>query len=111
MEGVRAAVPIRPVVIEYGRVTLTPRAGSEGASTANPVTAPPGRPLAMPERPFVPLPSARRAEIEAVAADLGIALTRVGYVQKGDARLVLLDGSGNAMPVPGGFDHFRAGTA
>jgi thiamine-monophosphate kinase len=56
-------------------------------------------------------PQARRAEIEAVAADLGIALTRVGYVQKGDARLVLLDGSGNAMPVPGGFDHFRAGTA
>ncbi len=56
-------------------------------------------------------PQARRAEIEAVAADLGLPLTRVGYVQKGDARLVLVDAGGAAMPVPGGFDHFRAGTA
>ena len=56
-------------------------------------------------------PQGRRAEIEAVAVDLGIGLTRVGYVQKGDAKLVLLDARGNAMPVPGGFDHFRAGTS
>ena len=56
-------------------------------------------------------PQARRAEIEAVAVDLGIGLTRVGYVQKGESKLVLLDARGNAMPVPGGFDHFRAGTA
>ena len=56
-------------------------------------------------------PQARGAEIEAVAVDLGIGLTRVGYVQKGDAKLVLLDARGNAMPVPGGFDHFRAGTS
>ena len=54
---------------------------------------------------------ARRAEIEAVAADLGLALTRIGYVQKGNAKLVLLDALGNAMPVPGGFDHFRTAAA
>jgi len=53
-------------------------------------------------------PQARRAEIEAVSADLGMALTRVGYVQKGDAKLVLLDEHGEAMPAPGGFDHFTA---
>jgi thiamine-monophosphate kinase len=53
-------------------------------------------------------PQGRRAEIEAVATDLGLALTRVGYVQKGDAKMVLLDAHGNAMPVPGGFDHFGA---
>ena len=52
-------------------------------------------------------PQARRAEIDALAADLHLPLTRVGYVQKGDARLVLLDAQGNAMPVPGGFDHFK----
>ncbi len=55
-------------------------------------------------------PQARRAEIDALAADLHLPLTRVGYVQKGDARLVLLDAQGNAMPVPGGFDHFKPAT-
>lgn len=53
-------------------------------------------------------PQTRRAEIESVGADLGVLLSRVGYVQKGEPKLVLLDAHGNAMPVPGGFDHFRA---
>lgn len=54
-------------------------------------------------------PQARRSEIESVGAELGLALSRVGYVQKGEPRLVLLDAQGNAMPAPGGFDHFKGG--
>jgi thiamine-monophosphate kinase len=53
-------------------------------------------------------PQARGPEIEAVAADLGLVLTRVGFVQKGEARLVLLNADGKAMPAAGGFDHFAA---
>ncbi len=51
-------------------------------------------------------PQARRAEIDALGAELAIGLTRVGFVQAGDARLVLLDAEGNTMPVPRSFDHF-----
>ena len=51
-------------------------------------------------------PQERRAEIESLGGELGLPLTRVGFVQGGDAKLVLLDAAGNAMPVPGGFDHF-----
>lgn len=50
----------------------------------------------------------RRPEIEALAADLGLRLTRVGYVQNGEAQLVLLDENGSSISVPGGFDHFKA---
>jgi thiamine-monophosphate kinase len=52
-------------------------------------------------------PQSRRAEIDALGAELGLPLSRVGFVQAGDARLVLLDADGNTMPVPPGFDHFR----
>ncbi len=51
-------------------------------------------------------PQARGAEIDALGAELGLRLTRVGYVQAGDARIALLDANAKAMPVPGGFDHF-----
>jgi thiamine-monophosphate kinase len=51
-------------------------------------------------------PQSRRAEIEALAGELGLALTRVGYIQKGDAKLTLLDAAGNAMAPAAGFDHF-----
>ena len=54
-------------------------------------------------------PQSRRAEIEALAPELGVALTRVGFVQKGDAKLTLLDANGDPMPAPGGFDHFAEG--
>jgi thiamine-monophosphate kinase len=53
-------------------------------------------------------PQTRRPEIEALSADLGLALTQVGFVQNGEARLVLLDQTGTAIPVPGSFDHFKA---
>ena len=52
-------------------------------------------------------PQARGAEIDALATELGLRLTRVGYVQAGDPRIVLLDASAKPMTVPGGFDHFR----
>ncbi len=51
-------------------------------------------------------PQARRDEVEALAADLKLALTRVGSIQKGDAKLQLLGANGKAMAVPRGFDHF-----
>jgi thiamine-monophosphate kinase len=47
-----------------------------------------------------------RGAIEALAAALGLALTRVGSIQPGDARLQLLDARGAPMAVPPGFDHF-----
>ena len=46
-----------------------------------------------------------RAQVGALGAELGIALTRVGAIQKG-SNLVLLDAAGGVMPCGGGFDHF-----
>ncbi|MBM3367238.1 MAG: thiamine-phosphate kinase [Betaproteobacteria bacterium] len=51
---------------------------------------------------------AQRGEIEALGAELMLRLTRVGSIQRGDPKLVLLDESGATMPVPQGYDHFRA---
>lgn len=51
-------------------------------------------------------PQAHRGEIGALGAELGLRLTRVGSIQRGEPRLVLLDESGAAMPVPRGYDHF-----
>ncbi|HXZ94097.1 MAG TPA: thiamine-phosphate kinase [Burkholderiales bacterium] len=48
-----------------------------------------------------------RGEIEALGADLGIALARVGAIQTGD-RLVLLDAGGAPMDCGGGYDHFAS---
>ncbi len=53
-------------------------------------------------------PQSRHAEIEALGAELRLPLACVGYVQAGDAKLVLLDGKGDAMPPAGGYDHFGA---
>jgi len=51
---------------------------------------------------------ARRAEVEALPGELGIALTRVGSIRAGAPVLELLDAAGHAMPPARGFDHFRA---
>ena len=51
---------------------------------------------------------ARRAELEALARELGVALTRVGTICAGAPELELLDAAGRAMPHGAGFDHFRA---
>lgn len=53
-------------------------------------------------------PEARRAEIEALASRLGLALTRIGRIVQGTACIVL-DAAGNAVPVvESGYDHFAA---
>ena len=50
----------------------------------------------------------QRGEIEAVSADLGIALTRIGVVVPGEAIATLRDPQGRVIPVASaGFDHFR----
>jgi thiamine-monophosphate kinase len=51
-------------------------------------------------------PPAARAAIEALAAPLGLALSRVGSIQAGAPRLQLLDAQGRAMRTTPGFDHF-----
>ena len=51
-------------------------------------------------------PQANRAELAALASDLKLALSRVGSVQSGEARLQVLDARGRPMPVGRGFDHF-----
>ena len=49
---------------------------------------------------------AQRAPIETLGRELDLALTRVGVVQPGEVRLVLLDAAGNQLPAARGFDHF-----
>lgn len=51
---------------------------------------------------------ARRAELEALGAELGIALTRVGSIRAGAPEIELLDAAGRVMPRVAGFDHFRS---
>jgi thiamine-monophosphate kinase len=48
----------------------------------------------------------RRAEIAALSRELELALANVGSIQKGEAKLRVLDGAGRAMTVGRGFDHF-----
>jgi len=51
-------------------------------------------------------PSAHRAELESLARELGLALTRIGSIHGGDARLTVLDAQGRPLAHRGGFDHF-----
>jgi len=51
-------------------------------------------------------PLAVRGALEALGAELGLALSRVGSIQAGDPKLVLLDGLGRPMPFEPGYDHF-----
>ena len=50
----------------------------------------------------------RRAQLEALSRELGIALTRIGTMQKGAPEVLVLDAHGKCMDYRGGFDHFRA---
>lgn len=50
----------------------------------------------------------RRAELAALAAELKLALTRVGTIQAGEPRLVVLDAAGKPMTYRRSFDHFAA---
>jgi thiamine-monophosphate kinase len=51
-------------------------------------------------------PQSNRDELAALATELKLALTRVGSVQSGEARMQVLDAHGRPMPVGRGFDHF-----
>jgi thiamine-monophosphate kinase len=51
-------------------------------------------------------PSAHRAELESLARELDLALTRIGSIHGGDQRLTVLDAQGRALAHRGGFDHF-----
>jgi thiamine-monophosphate kinase len=48
----------------------------------------------------------RRTEIEALSAELDLPLTRVGTIQAGEPRLVVLDERNRPMDYRRGFDHF-----
>ncbi|CAM5781893.1 thiamine-phosphate kinase [Castellaniella caeni] len=53
-------------------------------------------------------PAARRQPIQALGAQLGLPLSRVGRVQAGDVAVRVLDAQGRAVPVAHrGFDHFK----
>jgi thiamine-monophosphate kinase len=51
-------------------------------------------------------PRAHRAELDSLAAELGLALTRIGAIEAGAARVSVLDGRGRPLAHRGGFDHF-----
>lgn len=53
-------------------------------------------------------PPAARAAVETIARELGLALTRVGSIVPGAARLDLRDAAGRPMTPPRGYDHFAA---
>jgi thiamine-monophosphate kinase len=49
---------------------------------------------------------AQRGDIEALGRELRIPLARIGAIQPGAAKLVVLDASGKPIAHRGGFDHF-----
>jgi thiamine-monophosphate kinase len=51
-------------------------------------------------------PREHRRELEALAAELKIALTRIGTMEKGSASVNILDACGRSIPHRGGYDHF-----
>jgi thiamine-monophosphate kinase len=51
-------------------------------------------------------PRAHRAELEALAAELKLALTPIGTIAAGAARLAVVDARGAPVGHRGGFDHF-----
>lgn len=50
----------------------------------------------------------RREALEALSAELGLALTRIGTIEAGEAKLVVRDARGEPMAFRSGYDHFRA---
>jgi thiamine-monophosphate kinase len=50
---------------------------------------------------------ASRGEIEALSREINLALTRIGAIQPGPARLQVLDAAGKPLQVRPAFDHFR----
>jgi thiamine-monophosphate kinase len=51
-------------------------------------------------------PPARRDAIEALGRELGLAVTRIGVIERGAPRLVVRDARGEPIEHRGGYDHF-----
>ena len=51
----------------------------------------------------------QRTALEALARELGLALTRIGAIEAGAPRLVVRDERGAPLSYRGGYDHFSAG--
>jgi thiamine-monophosphate kinase len=51
----------------------------------------------------------RRMELEGLSRDLSIPLSRIGTLNAGAAKLMVLDAAGKPIEFRGGFDHFAAG--
>jgi len=51
-------------------------------------------------------PGSHRLELESLARELGLPLTRIGSIHGGDTRLTVLDAKGKPLAHRGGFDHF-----
>jgi len=51
-------------------------------------------------------PRAHRPELESLARELGLALTRIGEIHGGTPQLAVLDAQGKPLAHRGGFDHF-----
>jgi len=49
----------------------------------------------------------RREALEALSAELGLALTRIGAIEAGEAKLVVHDANGEPIGYRPGYDHFR----
>ena len=51
-------------------------------------------------------PPEKREEIEALRAELSLALSRVGVIEGRDGKLKIMDEKGNPIPFAHGYDHF-----
>jgi thiamine-monophosphate kinase len=51
-------------------------------------------------------PRAHRGELESLAAELRLALTRIGRIEAGGPQVTVLDARGRPLEHRGGFDHF-----
>lgn len=51
-------------------------------------------------------PAGRRAEVQALSRELGLALSRIGSIEAGEGRLAVVDAAGRPIAFRGGFDHF-----
>ena len=51
-------------------------------------------------------PASRRDAVEALGRELGLALTRIGAIEAGEARVVVRDARGEPLAHGGGYDHF-----
>ncbi len=95
--GARAAVPIRPVAREGGRVDLAPRPGAVEAPPPDPIRAG-GRALASPQAPFISHPSASREDAPPMKVAPG-AVTTPPARSMPPARARALEDSGRAAAV------------